>query len=95
MFQFVLKLAADKSLPRGKTVTVDSTLLEAGAAMKSIVRRNTGEDCKTYLRGLAAEEASRIRRTKSCAASTKSAKARRSRTTTGNRGTTRKAPSPR
>ncbi len=55
MFQFVLKIAAEKSLLRGKTVAVDSTLLEADAAMKSIVRRDTGEDWKTYLRGLAAE----------------------------------------
>jgi transposase len=55
MFQFVLQLAAEKSLLRGKTVAVDSTMLEADAAMKSIVRRDTGEDWKTYLRGLAAE----------------------------------------
>src|SRR5271155_1198517 len=55
MFQFVLKLAAEKKLLAGKTVAVDSTMLEADAAMKSIVRRATGEDWKTYLRGLAAE----------------------------------------
>jgi transposase len=55
MFNFVLKLAAEQNLLRGKTVAVDSTLLEADAAMKSIVRRDTGEDWKTYLRGLAAE----------------------------------------
>jgi transposase len=55
MFVFVLKLAAEKNLLTGKTVAVDSTLLEADAAMKSIVRRDTGEDWKTYLRGLAAE----------------------------------------
>lgn len=55
MFVFVLKLAAEKKLLCGKTVAVDSTLLEADAAMKSIVRRETGEDWKTYLRGLAAE----------------------------------------
>ena len=55
MFVFVLKLAAEKQLLSGKTVAVDSTLLEADAAMKSIVRRATGEDWKTYLRGLAAE----------------------------------------
>jgi IS5 family transposase len=55
MFAFVLKLAADKKLLRGKTVSVDSTLLEADAAMKSIVRRDTGEDWKQYVRGLAAE----------------------------------------
>ena len=55
MFVFVLKLAAENQLLTGKTVAVDSTLLEADAAMKSIVRRATGEDWKTYLRGLAAE----------------------------------------
>jgi transposase len=55
MFAFVLKLAAEQKLLVGKTVSVDSTMLEADAAMKSIVRRATGEDWKTYLRGLAAE----------------------------------------
>ena len=55
MFRFVLRLADDKKLLRAKTVSVDSTMLEADAAMKSIVRRDTGEDWKTYLRGLAAE----------------------------------------
>ena len=55
VFAFVLKLAAQKQLLRGKTVAVDSTMLEADAAMKSIVRRDTGEDWKTYLRKLAAE----------------------------------------
>ena len=55
MFVFVLQIAAQKQLLAGKTVAVDSTMLEADAAMKSIVRRATGEDWKTYLRGLAAE----------------------------------------
>lgn len=56
VFVFVLQLADQKRLLRGKTVAVDSTLLEADAAMKSIVRRESGEDWKTYLRGLAAED---------------------------------------
>jgi len=56
MFVFVLKVAAQKKLLAGKTVAVDSTMLEADAAMKSIVRRATGEDWKTYLRGLAEEQ---------------------------------------
>ena len=55
MFVFVLKLAAEQKLLSGKTVAVDSTMLEADAAMKSIIRRATGEDWKTYLRGLTAE----------------------------------------
>ena len=36
-------------------MAVDATLLEANAAMKSIVRRDTGEDWKEYLRRLAEE----------------------------------------
>ena len=55
MFQFVLEIAISKKLVAGQTVGVDSTLLEANAAMKSIVRRDTGEDWKEYLRRLAAE----------------------------------------
>jgi transposase len=55
MFVFVLKLAAENQLLAGKTVAVDSTMLEADAAMKSIVRRATGDDWKTYLRDLATE----------------------------------------
>ena len=39
----------------GKTVGVDSTLLEANAAMKTIVRRDSGDDWKGYLRKLAVE----------------------------------------
>ena len=40
----------------GKTVGVDSTTLEANAAMKSIVRRDTGEDWKEYVTRLMKEE---------------------------------------
>jgi len=55
MFNFVLALAAEKKLLDGKTVAVDSTMLEANAAMKSIERKDTGEDWKEYLRRLAEE----------------------------------------
>lgn len=55
-FQFVLKLADAKGLLKGKTVGVDSTTLEANAAMKSIVRQDTGEDWKEYVAGLMKEE---------------------------------------
>jgi hypothetical protein len=40
----------------GQTVGVDSTLLEADAAMKSIVRRDTGEDWRGYVTRLMKEE---------------------------------------
>jgi transposase len=55
VFQFVLNLAQSKNLLRGKTVGVDSTTLEANAAMKSIVRKEGGEEYKEYLRKLAVE----------------------------------------
>ena len=56
VFQFVLRIAAGKKLLSGKTVGVDSTTLEANAAMKSIVRRDTGEDWKQYVTRLMQEE---------------------------------------
>jgi len=52
VFVWVLKLAREKGLLDGKTVAVDSTTLEANAAMKSIVRRDNGDDWKDYVTGL-------------------------------------------
>ena len=56
VFQFVLQIAETHRLLKGKTIAVDSTTLEANAAMKSIVRRDTGEDWKAYVRRLAEEQ---------------------------------------
>jgi transposase len=56
VFVFVLSLLEKKGLLRGKAVAIDATTLEANAAMKSIVRKDTGEDWKEYLRGLAKAE---------------------------------------
>jgi transposase len=56
VFQFVLRIAVNKKLLSGKTVGVDSTTLEANAAMKSIVRRDTGEDWKEYVTRLMRED---------------------------------------
>jgi transposase len=56
VFQFVLGIAAAKKLIVGQTVGVDSTTLEANAAMKSIVRRDTGEDWNEYVIRLMREE---------------------------------------
>jgi len=56
VFQFVLTIAVDKKLLSGKTVGVDSTTLEANAAMKSIVRRDTSEDWKQYVTRLMKED---------------------------------------
>ena len=56
VFEWVLKVAVEKKLLKGKTVAVDSSTLEADAAMKSIVRRDTGEDWRTYVIGLMREQ---------------------------------------
>jgi transposase len=56
VFRLVLALLEDQGLVRGKTVAIDATTLEANAAMKSIVRKDSGEDWKQYLRRLAHAE---------------------------------------
>jgi transposase len=56
VFARIVQLAATKGLLRGKTVAVDATTLEANAAMKSIVRRDTGESWQQYIRRLAVED---------------------------------------
>jgi transposase len=56
VFTFVLKVAVEYGLLKGKTIAVDATTLEANAAMKSLVRRDTGEDWKAYVRRLAEAE---------------------------------------
>jgi len=55
VFARVLALAHEKGLMKGRTVGVDSTTLEANAAMRAIVRKDTGENYKTYLKRLAQE----------------------------------------
>ena len=55
VFTWVLKLLASEGLLKGKTIGVDATTLEANAAMRSIVRRDTGEGYDEFLQGLAKE----------------------------------------
>lgn len=55
VFRWVLELLAEKGLLKGKTVGVDATTLAANAAMRSIVRRDTGEGYEEFLRRLAEE----------------------------------------
>ena len=57
VFEWVLNLcAAKKLLTDPSAVGVDSTTLEANAAMRSIVRRDTKETYKEYLRTLLKDE---------------------------------------
>jgi transposase len=52
----VLKVPQERKLLRGNTVAVDSTTVEANAAIMAIVRKDTGEDWKEYVKRLASEE---------------------------------------
>jgi len=53
VFTWVLQRVASEGLLVGKTVGIDATTLEANAAMRSIVRRDTGEGYEEFLIGLA------------------------------------------
>ncbi len=53
VFSWVLGLLADRGLLQGKRIGIDATTLEANAAMRSIVRRDTGESYEEFLTGLA------------------------------------------
>ena len=61
VFSWVLERLAESELLKGKTIgidattleAIDATTLEANAAMRTIIRRDTGEDYNQFLTGLA------------------------------------------
>jgi transposase len=53
VFAYVLKILANHDLIEGKTIGVDSTTLEANAALRSIVRRDNGQGYQDFLIELA------------------------------------------
>ena len=55
VFQWVLQVLAEKKLLKGTTIGVDATTWEANAALRSIVRRDTGERYEEFLMRLAKE----------------------------------------
>ena len=55
VFTWILSRLAKAGLVKGKTLGVDATTLEANAALRSIVRRDTGDGYETYLTKLAQE----------------------------------------
>ena len=55
VFQWVLTVLAEKKLLKGATIGVDATTLEANAALRSIVRRDSGERYEEFLIRLAKE----------------------------------------
>jgi transposase len=55
VFTWVLQLLAEKGLLKGQTLGIDATTLEANAALRTIVRRDTGEGYQEFLKRLAQE----------------------------------------
>jgi transposase len=53
IFAWVLALLADAGLVKGKRIGIDATTLEANAALRSIVRRDSGQSYEEFLKGLA------------------------------------------
>jgi transposase len=53
IFIWVLQLLAKEKLLKGETLGIDATTLEANAALRSIVRRDTGESYQEFLTRLA------------------------------------------
>jgi len=55
VFQWVLGVVAESGLLKGQTIALDATTLEANAALRSIVRRDSGEGYQEFLQRLAKE----------------------------------------
>jgi transposase len=55
VFTWVLQRIAESGLLKGKTIGIDATTLEANAALRSIVRRDTGDSYQEFLINLAKE----------------------------------------
>ena len=55
VFRWVLRLVAERVLLKGQTIGVDATTLGANAALRSIVRHDTGEAYPDFLTRLARE----------------------------------------
>ena len=56
IFDWVLKVAQEEGLLKGRKVAIDATTLEANAAMRTIVRRADGASYQKYLKKLAKAE---------------------------------------
>ena len=55
VFTWVLRVLAEQGLLKGQTLGIDATTLEANAALRTIVRRDTGEGYQEFLKRLAQE----------------------------------------
>src|SRR5215213_9360978 len=55
VFTWVLQRLAERGLVRGERIGVDASAMEADAALRTIVRRDSGEDYRTMLTRMAVE----------------------------------------
>ena len=55
VFGWVLKLIAERGLVKGERIGVDASTMEANAALRTIVRRETGESYREMLKRMAKE----------------------------------------
>ena len=56
VFEWVVKMAREEGILKGRKVAIDATTLEANAAMKTIVRKADGATYQDYLKKLAKAE---------------------------------------
>ena len=84
VFGWVLKLVAERGLVKGERIGIDGSTMEANAALRTIVRRDSGESYRAMLTRMAQESGIETPTAEDLArASTASARARRCRTPTG------------
>jgi transposase len=76
VFTWVLQCLSTAGLVKGKTIGIDATTLEANAALRSIVRRDTGESYEEFLTKLAKARVSARRHVRTWRGSTASARRR-------------------
>ena len=94
-FDWVLALIAEAGLVKGERIGVDASTMEANAALRNIVRRDTGEGYRGMLERLAQESGIETPTAEDLARLDRSARARSSRTRTGFPGATPRPRSPR
>src|SRR5439155_7048102 len=83
IFTWVLQWLSTAGLVQGKTIGIDATTLEANAALRSIVRRDSGESYQEFLTTLAKASGIGTPTRADLARIDRKRKKRRGRTTTG------------
>ena len=83
VFGWVLKLVAERGLVKGERIGVDGSTMEANAALRTIVRRDSGESYRAMLTRMAQESGVETPTAEDLARFDRSAKARRCRTRIG------------